>query len=134
MTAQTIYPFLRYEDARAALSWLERAFGATPGLVVDGAGDTVAHAQVDVAGGIVMLGSAADDSLGMVSPRAAGGVTQGIYVAIDDADGHHARAAAAGAEIVRPPADTDYGSREYLARDLEGNLWSFGTYRPEPGE
>ena len=41
-----------------------------------------------------------------------------------------ARARAAGARIVREPADTDYGSRDYAARDPEGNLWSFGTYRP----
>ena len=55
---------------------------------------------------------------------------QGIYVRVDDVDAHHARAKAAGAEIVRPLADTDYGAREYSVRDLEGNLWSFGTYDP----
>jgi len=54
----------------------------------------------------------------------------GIYVAIDDPDAHHDRARAAGAQIVRELADQDYGSREYSARDLEGNLWSFGTYDP----
>jgi uncharacterized glyoxalase superfamily protein PhnB len=39
-------------------------------------------------------------------------------------------ARAAGAEIVREPEDQDYGSRDYGARDFEGNIWSFGTYRP----
>jgi uncharacterized glyoxalase superfamily protein PhnB len=53
-----------------------------------------------------------------------------IYVVIDDPDAHHERAQAAGAEIVRGLTDEDYGSREYSARDLEGNLWSFGTYDP----
>ena len=56
--------------------------------------------------------------------------TQGLYVALDGVDAHHERAVAEGAEILRPLAETDYGSREYTARDLEGNLWSFGTYRP----
>ena len=56
--------------------------------------------------------------------------TQGLYVALDGVDAHYAQAVAEGAEILRPLADTDYGSREYTARDLEGNLWSFGTYRP----
>lgn len=46
------------------------------------------------------------------------------------ADAHHDRAKAAGARIVRELQDTDYGSREYSARDFEGNLWSFGTYDP----
>jgi uncharacterized glyoxalase superfamily protein PhnB len=57
-------------------------------------------------------------------------VNQGIYIALDDIDAHYARAKAAGAEILRPLADTDYGAREYTARDLEGHLWSFGTYWP----
>jgi uncharacterized glyoxalase superfamily protein PhnB len=77
-----------------------------------------------------MLGSLKDDDLGLTSPRALTRVTQGIYVALEDVDAHYQQARAAGAEIVREPADTEYGSREYLARDLEGHLWSFGTYRP----
>ena len=56
-----------------------------------------------------------------------------IYVAVEDADAHYARARAAGAETTRELQDTPYGSREYSARDVEGNTWSFGTYRPEAG-
>jgi len=59
--------------------------------------------------------------------RGAGG---GIYVVIEDPDEHCARARKAGAEIVRELHDTDYGSRDYSARDLEGNVWHFGTYQP----
>jgi uncharacterized glyoxalase superfamily protein PhnB len=51
-------------------------------------------------------------------------------VAVDNIDAHYDYAVKAGAEIIRPLADTSYGSREYSTRDLEGNLWSFGTYRP----
>lgn len=54
-----------------------------------------------------------------------------IYAVVADPDAHHAAAVAAGAKIVRELEDMDYGSREYSARDPEGNLWSFGTYRPE---
>ena len=50
----------------------------------------------------------------------------------DDPDGLFARATAAGAEIIAPLHDTDYGSRDFAARDPEGNRWSFGTYRGEP--
>lgn len=49
---------------------------------------------------------------------------------MNDIDAHYARAKAAGAEITRPIADADYGSREYSVRDCEGHLWSFGTYDP----
>jgi uncharacterized glyoxalase superfamily protein PhnB len=58
-------------------------------------------------------------------------VRQGVAVYVADVDAHYARAKAAGAQIVRELEDTPYGSREYSVRDLEGFLWSFGTYRPE---
>ena len=67
----------------------------------------------------------------MVTPAETGGrVTAAIYVVLDDPDAHHARAVEAGAQIIRPPTDQDYGGRTYEARDLEGNVWSFGTYDP----
>ena len=49
---------------------------------------------------------------------------------VDDPDGHYERAKGAGAEIVMELTDTDYGSRDYSAREPEGNIWSFGTYLP----
>ena len=68
----------------------------------------------------------------MRTPGELGGVNQGVYVIVDDIEAQYERARGANAEIVRPLADTDYGSREFMARDPEGNIWSFGTYRPEP--
>ena len=56
-----------------------------------------------------------------------------VYVAVDEVDTLHDTAKAAGAEIVLAPTDQDYGSRDFSARDPEGNIWSFGTYRPELG-
>jgi uncharacterized glyoxalase superfamily protein PhnB len=44
--------------------------------------------------------------------------------------GHCSRAKRAGAEDTRELVATDYRSHEYAARDLEGILWSFGTYNP----
>ncbi len=56
--------------------------------------------------------------------------TQGIYVVVEDADAHYAAAKAAGAEIVREIKTQDYGGRDYSCRDLEGHIWTFGTYDP----
>jgi uncharacterized glyoxalase superfamily protein PhnB len=67
---------------------------------------------------------------GMKSPGALGGINQCLYVTVEDPDAHYERAKAAGAKIVIEPFDTDYGARNYCARDLEGHLWTFGTYRP----
>ena len=55
-----------------------------------------------------------------------------VYVVLDDEaaiDAMRARAASAGAEIVMEPQDQDYGSRDFSARDPEGFVWAFGTYR-----
>ena len=57
-------------------------------------------------------------------------MTQSPYVIVSDVDAHHKRAAAAGAEIVMPPAEQDHGGRFYACRDPEGNLWNFGSYDP----
>jgi uncharacterized glyoxalase superfamily protein PhnB len=79
-----------------------------------------------------MLGAAYENDFGLKTPRELGAVSQGVYVIVgEEIDGHYERALAAGAEIVRELHDTDYGSRDYMARDPEGNLWSFGTDRPE---
>ena len=128
-----IIPAMRYRNAPAAIDWLCRAFGFAQHLVVSGPDGTIAHAQLTFGNGMIMLGSARDDEFGrlMAVPPRRGPVTQSPYVIVADADAHYARAKAAGAEIVRDLADTDYGSREYSVRDLEGHLWSFGTYLPE---
>src|SRR4051794_507238 len=126
-----IFPCLRYEDAPAAIEWLARAFGFEKGLVVPNPDGTIAHAELKLGSGTIMLGSAREDHFGMKSPRKLGGINQSIYIALADVDAHYRRAEIAGAEIVMEPHDTDYGSREYGARDHEGNLWSFGTYMPE---
>ena len=133
-TGPTIVPCLSYRDAPAAIAWLKEAFGFTENFVVPGPDDTIAHAQLAFDGGMVMVGSQRDDELQMRLPCDLGGITQSIYIVVEDADAHYERAVEAGAEIVRELEDTPYGSRDYSARDPEGHLWNFGTYRPAIGE
>lgn len=127
---QTIFPAIRYQNARAAIDWLSQAFGFKEHFVVPGSGDSIAHAQLELESNIIMLGSAREDELRLKTPRELGAGTQAVYVVIKDVDAHCARARQHGADIVRGPEDTPYGSREYSARDMEGHLWSFGTYQP----
>lgn len=125
-----IIPAMRYRDAPAAIEWLAKAFGFEKHLVVPGPNGTIAHAELRLGNGLIMLGSARDDDFRWEPPRKGEVVTQSVYVVVVDPDAHHERAKAAGAEIVRGLQDMDYGSREYSARDPEGHLWHFGTYRP----
>ena len=130
MDSVTMYPFVRYRDARAAIDWLGRAFGLEARGVYPGPGDTIAHAELGFGGSVLMLGSAKDDNFGLKPARELGGANQGIYMVVPDIEAHYSRAREAGAEMVYELRSTEYGSREYAARDLEGNLWSFGTYKP----
>jgi uncharacterized glyoxalase superfamily protein PhnB len=89
----------------------------------------IMHAELEAGGNVVIVGSTGV-GLDIRSPRELGGATHCMYLVVDEPDAHYQRAKEAGAEIVRDLHDTDYGSREYVCRDLEGNLWSFGTYDP----
>jgi uncharacterized glyoxalase superfamily protein PhnB len=129
MTA-TMHPFARYEDAHAAIDWLERAFGFERRSVTENEDGGVLHAELGLGGSVFMLGSASGTEIGVQPPKRLGAATAGVYVVIEDVDEHCERARAAGAEIAREPEDTPYGSREYMARDPEGHPWSFGTYAP----
>jgi uncharacterized glyoxalase superfamily protein PhnB len=125
-----IYPSLRYRDARAAIDFLERAFGFEVHASMEDDEGVIGHAELRwPEGGGVMLGTAdrPDSEFSRV------GVGCGsCYVVTDDPDGVFARATGHGAEVVRGLVDEDYGSRGFTVRDPEGNLWSFGTYRGHP--
>ncbi|MHB9850203.1 VOC family protein [Streptomyces sp. Tue6028] len=127
----SIYPTLLYADAKAAIRQLTEAFGFTEASVYEGEDGTVMHAELVQGHGAVMLGSKGRGGVFDTAMKDAG--PAGVYVVVDDIDAHHQRAVDHGAEIVMPPTDQDYGSRDYMARDLEGNIWSFGTYAPETG-
>jgi uncharacterized glyoxalase superfamily protein PhnB len=127
---QTIFPILRYNDARGAMRWLCATFGFVEMFSVPEFGQIVRHAQLKLGTNVIMLGSVRADER-MASPQVLGASTQALYVYVDDLDGHFERARSAGAEITSPPKDTDFGSREYHVRDLEGHLWTFGTFLPD---
>jgi uncharacterized glyoxalase superfamily protein PhnB len=124
MNDATIFPTLTYADAPGAIEFLVNAFGFDRHAVYSGEQGEVHHAELRLGNGLVMLGSAREDT------PATGGGAGGIYVVVEDVDAHAQHARAAGAELTREPHDTDYGSREYGARDPEGNVWHFGSYQP----
>lgn len=127
--APQVWPSLRANDARGLIRFLAEAFGFEE-VVVYGEGDFVEHAQLAwPLGGGLMLGSARQNPGGAWQPQPG---SFACYVVTDRPDALHQRAKAAGAEIVSPPHTTDYGSRDFSARDPEGNHWYFGTYRGEP--
>jgi len=134
-TRTEIIPYLFYRDLPAALEWLTRAFGFAENMRT-GTPSGGMHAEMSLDGQRIMMGQPVSAGHGpgyarMAGPRAAGTATMGVFVYLDDVDAHHAQAAAAGAEIERPPRDESYG-RTYTARDLEGHPWFFTTPSHQP--
>jgi uncharacterized glyoxalase superfamily protein PhnB len=134
VSTSTVTPCLRYRDAEAAIDWLCGVFGFERHLVVPEAPGTIAHAQLSFGNGMIMLGSVSSDSdYGklIVQPDRVGGLqTQTVYLTVSDADLVYRQAREAGAEIVIDLADAGYGGRGFTCRDLEGHVWSIGTYDP----
>ena len=121
-TVHSTTALLVYDDLPAAHEYLVRVFGLTAGpLHRDGDGRAV-HAEVRAGNQVIWLHPSAE---GYQSPRTLGATTGMTVVAVDDADAHHTRSSAAGADIIEAPVDQGYGVREYGARDPEGQLWFF---------
>ena len=129
----TLIPCLRYRNAPAAIEWLCSVFGFEKHLVVANDDGSIAHAQLTLGAGMVMLGSVVASEFGalMKQPDEIGGAeTQSAYLVVDDADAVLARVKAHGGRIAIDIKDEDYGGRGFSCLDLEGRLWSVGTFDP----
>jgi uncharacterized glyoxalase superfamily protein PhnB len=121
-------PSAYYRDPRAALAWLEKAFGFELTMLIEGPdGDPrVMHSEMSIGGkGRIMIGGEWADWAR--SPVSIGGANScNVHVYLDaDIDAHCERARAAGAEITMEPSDQFYGDRSYRCKDPEGHVWSF---------
>lgn len=128
-----IYPTFRYRDAARMADWLVDAFGFHV-HARHMEGDRLVHAQLALGSAMIMLGQSRDDAYGAMvgAPGENGG--KSVYIALADPDALFARAKAAGAEILQGLTERDYGSRDFICRDPEGNVWCFGTYWPKAHE
>ena len=121
----TFVPGVFYQDAWAALDWLEKAFGFKRGMVISDQDGQFGHAEMHFGESYISLGSEWAEFI--ASPASVGGKnTQFVRVQLQDGlDAHCERARAAGADILQEPADQFYGDRTYRARDPEGHVWTF---------
>ncbi|MDQ2983940.1 MAG: VOC family protein [Actinomycetota bacterium] len=117
-----ICPYLYYEDAAAAIDWLTNAFGFTERMRMPGPDRGIAHAEIALDDGIVMLASPPD----FKQPGELN--THSVHVYVDNVDKHFEQATTAGAKVVREPEDQFYGDRIYGVEDLEGHHWYFSQH------
>lgn len=118
-----LVPFLYYEKPGEAIGWLVSAFGATERFRLSMPNGAVAHAEVEIEGGVVIIGN-----VGARNRERPSSVRSSVYVFVRDVDAHYQRSVAAGTEILEVPRDQPFGDRIYLARDLEGHEWYFAQH------
>jgi uncharacterized glyoxalase superfamily protein PhnB len=118
-------PSLAYKDNRAALKWLQMAFGFEPSEILTDSEGNIVHAEMTHGEGVIMIGTEWADWTR--SPLTLGGMnTQRVHVRLQSGiEEHYARARKAGAKIVMEPADQFYGDRTYVCTDPEGHYWTF---------
>lgn len=115
---------LFYRDPKAALKWLEEAFGFETFMLIEDADGNLAHSEMRFGNAAVMIGTEWTDD--HKSPASLDGKnTQTVHVHLDeDVDAHCERARKAGAEILMDPETQFYGDRSYRCRDPEGHMWT----------
>jgi uncharacterized glyoxalase superfamily protein PhnB len=129
----TSIPGIRYDDANKAIDWLKQALGFTEKAVYRDASGAVAHAELLLGNGMVMIGTLGlirETAHWFVRPSAAGGVTASVYLIVPDCEPVYAQAKAAGAEILKELEAKEYGGKAFIVRDPEGQIWSVGEYNP----
>uniref|UniRef100_B0T2F2 Glyoxalase/bleomycin resistance protein/dioxygenase n=1 Tax=Caulobacter sp. (strain K31) TaxID=366602 RepID=B0T2F2_CAUSK len=129
---------LCYRDPKAALKFLEAAFGFELVMLIEDTNGNLAHSEMSFGDSLVMIGTEWTEK--HKSPASIDGFnTQTVHIHLEgDIDAHCERARAAGAEILMEPADQFYGDRTYRCRDPEGHFWTVGapvrTVTPDEAE
>jgi uncharacterized glyoxalase superfamily protein PhnB len=119
----TINPVVQYRDLDAGARFLVDTFGFVQHAAHRADDGSIQYVELSLKGAPLGLGAHTEGSMFDTGPSV-------VYISLDEVDSMHERALAAGAEILMAPTDQDYGSRDFVAKDHEGNVWCFGTYQP----
>jgi uncharacterized glyoxalase superfamily protein PhnB len=126
----TLTPYLVCDAAGDAIAFYVKAFGATETVRMPGPGGRIMHAELRIGSSMVML-SDENPERGALSPRTIGGTPVSIFIYTEDVDALFARAVAAGATPVAPPADMFWGDRFGQLTDPYGHSWAMATHKED---
>jgi PhnB protein len=121
-----VTPHLSIAGAAAAIDFYIRVFGARERMRMAAPDGTIAHAEIEIGGSVIMVGEEARDR-GDPGPTTLGGSPVSLYTYVEDVDDVFNRAVQSGAQAVRPPADQFYGDRGALFTDPFGHRWNIAT-------
>jgi len=129
----TLAPYMTVRNARAAIDFYKKAFGAEKVLQLDMADGTIAHAEIRIGDSVVML-SEENEAWGTKSPLSLGGSPMFLMAYVADVDAAFRRAIDAGAAEIRPVADQFYGDRSGTLKDPYGHQWTLSTHIEDVSE
>jgi len=120
-----IVPYLYYEDAGAAIDFMEKAFGFEIDFAFRHPDEgTVLTAKVRAGSGVILVGPGME-AFGTRATPDPERVSCMTYVFVEDVDAHYAHARAAGAQIRDEPHVHFGGNKQYTASDPGGQRWTF---------
>ena len=119
----TINPVVHYRDLDRGARFLVETLGFVEHVAHKVDDGSTRYVELSLNGAPLGLGQLTAGSIFDTGPAV-------VYISLEEVDGMHALVVAAGTEILMPPTDQDYGSRDFVAKDHEGNVWCFGTYEP----
>ncbi len=125
-----VTPYLIIRAAARALEFYKKAFAATEVMRFPAPGDKIGHAEIKIAGGVVML---ADESpeMGHKSPQTLGGTPITLMFYVPDVDAQFAKAVAAGGTVKQALKDQFYGDRSGTITDPFGHIWTIATHKED---
>lgn len=123
----TVTPHLVCAGAADAIEFYKKAFNAVEVTRLPGPDGKLMHASIRIGDSAVML---VDESpeWGALGPKALKGSPVTIHLYVEDADAFAERAAAAGAKVTVPVAETFWGDRYGQLEDPFGHHWSVATH------
>jgi PhnB protein len=122
-----VIPYLTVDDGKGAIEFYKRAFGATERGSMASPDGRIAHAELEIGGGLVMLSDRFPQSTAR-TPKELGGTTVALFLYAEDVDAMVKKAAEAGAEITMEPEDQFWGDRLGQVTDPYGNVWQIATH------
>ena len=134
-TYPRVCPHLSVDGAAEAIEFYSRVLGAEERMRMEGPDGTVAHAEVEIGGSVIMVGEEVPGGSDP-SPKTLGGSPVALFVYVEDVDDVFERAVDAGASSVREPEDHFYGDRVAIFDDPKGHRWNIATHIEDvpPGE
>ena len=124
----TVTPMILFKDARKAIDFYQRAFGAKELMVMPGPdGRGVMHAELQIGTSIVMLGEE-NPQQPCKSAETFGGSPVSFYLYLDDVDAAFQTAVKAGATVQMPVAEMFWGDRIGTVQDPFGYSWTVATH------